>query len=114
MNNILNFSAEKRKFIISNFFVKCSYKIVLISLCVFALFIFSVFKINFDEKSRYRNILKEKQIDIVQIREKVEILEKRIEELNTLEGIEKEARQILGMVKKGEKILRPFSRKKSI
>ena len=114
MNNILNFTEERRKQFFSDLFMRFSFKLFIISLCAFSLFIFSVFKYNYDEKLRYKSILKEKQTEIVKIREKVENLEKRIEELNTLEGIEKEARQSLGMVKKGEKILRPFSRKKSI
>jgi cell division protein FtsB len=69
--------------------------------------IFTAFKVKHDNIIMVKKTYNEKYAEVQCLKEQIRSLEMRIEELNSPEGIEKEARKRLNMVREGEKIIRP-------
>ncbi|MFA5479106.1 MAG: septum formation initiator family protein [Candidatus Muiribacteriota bacterium] len=111
MKKIVYLDQEERKKRINKIMVKVSNKALIVGLFIIIFGIMTFFKLNYTTITTLKYRAHEREQEVALMQKKVDELEKRIEELNTLEGVEKEAREKLSMVKKGEKIIKPVIKK---
>ncbi len=90
--------------------IRVSHKLLIILIFFMLFSVFTAFKVKHDNIIMLKKTYNSKYAEVQVLKEKIRELEVRIEELNSPEGIGKEARKRLNMVRKGEKIIRPVYR----
>lgn len=94
--------------------IKVSYRIVVLVIIAFFLFISILFKERFDEIKYYDDIIKQMKAKNNELNQKILMLEKEISELKTYKGVERIAREKLKLIKKGEEIIKIVKNKGEI
>ncbi|MGM0607530.1 MAG: FtsB family cell division protein [Candidatus Muiribacteriota bacterium] len=112
MKKIVYLDSEERKKRLNKIVLKVSNKMIIIVFFFIAFTIFTAFRVNHARISNLRVVAHEKQLQVNKLQKKMDKLEDKIEALNTLDGIEKEARLKLNYVKEGETVFRPVNTKK--